>query len=118
MPWNQAQREEILESYWSEGRSECPNDGAQLTFELQQMRGDYTVLVKCPGCREMVQMNRSHDPRRSNFRAWTDEEKVSMRGHYRLLGRGSCPVCGAMITPSPSDTIGSQDVGLHCPRCG
>lgn len=118
--WTDEQRRAIFESYWATGGGRCPNDDSILEFSFAPFIGvgaPYQLTARCPRDGNMAKFNRDDDPRRDQFRPWTDAEKEQLVDGYFRRRSGVCPVCGTDVRMEQSSGA-HPTVQLHCRRCG
>jgi len=76
MAWTNDQKVQLFENFWQNETSHCPTDNAKLETNFQKfLGGNYVLIASCPRCSEMMQMQRADDPKKDEFRVWTEDEK-------------------------------------------
>jgi len=119
MAWTKSQCDAVFENYWQSGSSRCPNDGAVFTLRLLPfLDGGYTIIGNCPRCGEGIQMNRVDDPRASQFRKWTNEERAALVNLHFQRRSMHCPVCESEVGVQEAAHFGGTFVAMRCIRCG
>jgi hypothetical protein len=118
MPWTDPESLQVLEGYWANGGAECPKCNAYIRFNYQPFIGGYLLFARCPrGCGGF-DLNSGQDPRKGQFRNWTEEEANAVLNDYFRNQRPSCPVDGAEVQMTETPTFEGNMVHARCRRCG
>jgi hypothetical protein len=122
MEWTQEQKNRIFDDRWRGYLTHCPHDHARLEVEIKPIvgpRGLYVLTARCPRCQNHLEMGPQDDPKRKDFRAWTNEEKSQIIDQHFANGSVSCPVCQALFRCEGSaDVAPVAIINCRCPRCG
>jgi len=119
MSWSNEQTHQIIEQFWRSGTASCPVDNGPLKLRMHKLRGgDYDLQAECLFCGKNKELRRADDPRRGQFRRWTNPEierlvQVDLEGDH-----ANCPVCGARVERSDPAASGSRPIIVRCFRCG
>lgn len=119
MPYTQEQSGRLLEEFWNEKGSLCPQCQALLTSTLDDRfcDGTYRIWVVCDCCGTQEALQRENDPKRDSFRPWVATDLDSMADSYHRIRSSECPVCTAPVTVNVDRNNMSIDLLFHCERC-
>jgi hypothetical protein len=116
--WTPEQQTAIFENYWRTGTGMCPVHGLPLRISFHDRCGHYQLRVECPTSGLSLEMTRQDDPKRNQFRLWSDDQKHLMMRSHLLLGKAQCPVCQAIVRLSINRNSNGTTALIQCPRCG
>src|SRR5438034_1055259 len=118
MTWSIEQTHQIIEQFWQNGTTRCPDDNGPLKLRLHKLHGgDYDLLAECLFCGKSKRLRRADDPRRSQFRPWTSLELQRLMQVASKDDQVDCPVCGGLVEKQPAPTSVSP-ILVRCFRCG
>jgi hypothetical protein len=120
MAYTPEQNAQIIKSFWESGGSaRCPVDNARLDVRRTSVGPAYLLIGQCPKCGQYVKAGSDDDPKKSEFRQWTDEELVKMADGYFENRYANCPVCQIWVdTREIRNPMGPSSLIFHCKRCG
>ena len=118
MTWSIEQTHQIIEQFWQNGTTRCPDDNGPLKLKLHKLHGgDYDLMAECLFCGKSKNIRRADDPRRSQFRSWTLLETEHLMQIALDKAQANCPVCGALVEKQPASASGRTPL-VRCFRCG
>jgi hypothetical protein len=122
MEWTQKQKNRIFDDRWRGYQTHCPHDHTRLEVEIKPIvgrRGLYVMTARCPHCRNEMEMGPQDDPKRGQFREWTEGEKAEIITQHHANRSVRCPVCEAVVRCEGSRSLGPVAcINCHCQRCG
>jgi len=118
MPWTEPQTLNVLEEYWQRGSATCPTCQAVVRFNCKWVSDGYLLFAHCPrGCGDFTR-SRTNDPRKDEFRQWTQEEGEAIHDAHFVGKHIVCPVDGGPVEVTEQRTNKGNNVIAVCRRCG
>jgi hypothetical protein len=118
MPWTPQEESDLFDAYWKGEADHCPQCRAILNVGRMDLSTGYRLRIECPRRCGRMEKYPANDPRKGDFRDWTEAEGRRLIDLMLENGVAECPIDGTRVNISQLDFAnGSNEVRVSCPRC-
>lgn len=116
MPWNDSHAAKFFDDHFKGHLVECPDCKAVIAGEYSAFpTGGYYLDFACPKNCGSIRFKPNRDPRKAEFRPWTEQEKMKILNTHKSGQIPTCPVDESEL--HLDGPMGGKSITAICPRC-
>lgn len=116
MPWTDEQIGQMIDAHFAQQPIRCPDCDSLIRFNRAATSG-YFLHGSCPKGHGGIQITRDQDPRKNEFRDWTEAELDTAVNSHLSSHTPKCPVDNSVLDVTENSTNQANRYVISCPRC-